>query len=313
MEFDVFAIGGSDPAGYAMTPRAGGTAAGDVFDIAGTDPATLLSPRIAAAPQSPIAATPSVIAGATADCCLMNLPLAEYHALHEVVSCGMAKQLLRSPAHLHALLRSPRTETPAQRLDNAFHCGVLEPQRFAREYVVYPGPRKGSAWQAFQDLHGGQTILTTAEFRTVTGMREAIRQFDALPLQAIIGHGRAEGSIFWRDEATGVRCRIRPDLLQVPSPRLCLELKSIDDARPDNFLRQIARQHDDLQAAMTLEGCRRFCGDAVYADGGYRRFPLRTGARGRYSNSLIFAFSALATRHRISNEGLMTPRSSWLT
>lgn len=264
MDHDIFEIGGSNAINFTVNQGTSLWQPGeDVFGIQGTDPATLVLPRIFAPPQNPFDAAASVIPGTTYGCCLMNLPNAEYHALHDVVSCSMLKRLLRSPAHLQAMLRNPRSETASQLLGSAFHCAVLEPQRFADEYVVYPGQRRGAPWLAFKARHADKTILTADEHRNVTGMREAIRQFDALPLQHVIDHGRAEQSIFWTDEATGVRCRIRPDLLKADSPRLCLDLKSIDDARPEFFLRQITRMHYDLQAAMYLEGCQRFCGESL--------------------------------------------------
>lgn len=103
------------------------------------------------------------------------------------------KSFAKSPAHyLHGL--TDNRETDAMRLGTAAHCAVLEPDRFARDFVVWCGaellnmlggggiavwtartesgvmaPRRGKAWESFCEEHAGKTILTEDEHDAATG------------------------------------------------------------------------------------------------------------------------------------------------
>ena len=78
---------------------------------------------------------------------LENLTNAEYHASEGISASGL-KLIGRSPLHYWAAYldpkREPRVETPALKLGTAIHTAVLEPMRFADEYVVVPdsAPRR---------------------------------------------------------------------------------------------------------------------------------------------------------------------------
>jgi hypothetical protein len=125
--------------------------------------------------------------------------------------------------------------------------------------VRYTGERRGTLWQAFREKHAGNEVLTPAEWESVRGMAEAIREFDAFPIDAMIKAGSSEKSIFFSDES-GVKCKIRCDSV---SPHLIIDLKTTDDARPGAFLRQAMKLEYDLQAAMYQEGCRQFYGRSL--------------------------------------------------
>jgi exodeoxyribonuclease VIII len=77
--------------------------------------------------------------------------------------------------------------------------------------------------------------------------------------------GRAEASVFWRDESSGVECRARPDWLHRPTGKgrdiICLDLKTTVDAAPDAFSRSINtygyhRQAAHYTAGLEAEGFR---------------------------------------------------------
>jgi hypothetical protein len=63
---------------------------------------------------------------------------------------------MRSPAHYKAWLENPPEPTPAMALGRAFHCALLEPERFAATHVVAEkfdrrtkeGKAKAEAWEA---------------------------------------------------------------------------------------------------------------------------------------------------------------------
>jgi hypothetical protein len=65
--------------------------------------------------------------------------------------------------------------------------------------------------------------------------------------------GQCERSIYWLDEATGLTCKARLDLMV---RHVTVDLKTTDDARPEAFSRQADRLGYDLQAAFYLRGRR---------------------------------------------------------
>ena len=75
----------------------------------------------------------------------------------------------------------------------------------------------------------------------------------------LIRKGESEKTIFWRDQETGIMCKIRVDNLLMPL--IMFDLKSCGDSRPDGFLKTQALKLDyDLQAAMYFTGVKEFTG-----------------------------------------------------
>ena len=66
---------------------------------------------------------------------IANLPQNEYRTA-EGVSRSELHVLARSPMHYKYAQDHPREETPALTFGSALHCYVLEPERFADEYIV---------------------------------------------------------------------------------------------------------------------------------------------------------------------------------
>jgi hypothetical protein len=75
---------------------------------------------------------------------------------------------------------------------------------------------------------------------------------------ALLKEGLAERSLFWQDEATGIRCKIRPDLLVLP--HLILELKTTFNPSLAVFQRTALMQRYHLSAAMYLDGVAQVTG-----------------------------------------------------
>src|SRR5690606_251862 len=73
------------------------------------------------------------------------------------------------------------------------------------------------------------------------------------------GRGRAEQTLVWQDERTGVWCRARPDWLPDPRPgrRMVLaDYKTCASADPDALSRAAASNGWHQQAAWYLDGAR---------------------------------------------------------
>lgn len=198
-----------------------------------------------------------VVHGVSAGSFSAEMTNEHYHSLSNYISCSGMKHLLRSPAHYLAYRQEEKDEG-LPNVGTAAHTAVLEPDRFADEYIVFADRRYGKAWDAFKAANPGKVILSEKEMTGITGMVESLRQYRDFPLWDAIRAAQVEKSIFWTDPETGVQCRIRLDAL---CPFVAFDYKSIDDARPRSVSMQAARMDYDLQAAMYLEGLRHFTGE----------------------------------------------------
>lgn len=175
-----------------------------------------------------------------------------YHAMHTHISHSGMLELLRSPKHYRAYLNDKGKDGEVN-LYEAAHALILEPERFAREYIAYAGQRRGKPWDAFKEANAGKLILTEVEMARVQGMLEAVKTFEEYPLWEVLQQSKREESIFWIDEESGVPCRVR---LDASTDEMIFDVKGIDDARPESVARQISRMGYDLQAAMYRRGKR---------------------------------------------------------
>lgn len=185
---------------------------------------------------------------------------AEYFSDIAGVSSSMLRALNRSPAHAKAAALGHKATTPSQRIGRAVHCAVLEPDRFKGLYVCWNGTRRGYRWEAFAEKHDDREILNAKEWDQVEACTEAIRAAvlttagGTCTVADLIAGARTERVIYWLDEATGLTCKARLDIM---ARRAVADLKTTDDARPGAFAQQCARQGYHIQAAHYLAGERQ--------------------------------------------------------
>lgn len=124
------------------------------------------------------------------------------------------------------------------RLGKATHTAVLEPQRFAAEYVVWEAARNSNAWKAFKFEHEarGKTILTARQQETALLVAKAVRGHK-LAGALLAEPGKAELSISWTHKRTGFQCKARIDWLC----SALVDLKTTADPSPRLFSGTAAR------------------------------------------------------------------------
>ena len=176
--------------------------------------------------------------------------------------------LLRSPAHYMEYKENPPETTPAMRFGSAVHAAILEPQKYADNYVVFDdsekiaeiGGTKPRATNAYKEYKAqfeldnqGKGVLTVDDSKAITAMAEAVaRHRSASALLA--AEGAVEPSFIWEDEVTGTPLKARLDKL-LKSGRV-IDIKTCEDARPDAVMRNIWNFRYDVQAAMYREAVR---------------------------------------------------------
>lgn len=197
----------------------------------------------------------------------LGVPADEYHRRELHVASKSALDLVhRSPAHYLAWLNGlERASTPALAFGQALHMALLEPERFERTYAVAPDfgdlrfKENKARKQEWAAANAGKLALDAEDERAIMGMLAAVYRHPAA--SRLVLDGQPEVTLRWRDEITGLRCKSRADFW-VPSKRLCVDLKSTDDASPDAFVRSVIKYRYHTQDAMYRAGFDA-CGQAI--------------------------------------------------
>jgi hypothetical protein len=138
-----------------------------------------------------------------------------------VSSSGLRTIELESPAHYWCRSpynpnREPDEASDALDFGRAAHTLLLGEEGFRRLYAVRPEEwtdwRKAAA-QEWRDAMraAGKSVLTPDQVEHIKRMADAL---DRHPLvKGGLLHGEVERTIVWRDTATGVWCKARPDVL----------------------------------------------------------------------------------------------------
>jgi exodeoxyribonuclease VIII len=178
-----------------------------------------------------------------------------YHArIPGVASKSALDLVLRSPAHYRAWLDGrERARTAALSLGTAVHMARLEPERFARTYVIAPdfgdlravegrttkeqGKANKTARDEWRREHVGAVVLDSKDGAATLGMVRAIAEHpDAGPL---FEGGLPEVTLKWVDPETEILCKARVDYW-IPELRIAVDLKTTTDAREWAFARSIS-------------------------------------------------------------------------
>jgi hypothetical protein len=187
-----------------------------------------------------------------------GVPFTDYLSW-DAASNSQLTTLSRSPAHLAESRRQPREDTPALVMGRAIHTACLEPQLFASQYVR--GIEGDGRTKAVKEARAKLIVENpTKEVLSATDHDDALEIATTLRARPTSGallsvDGMREVSIVWDDDATGLRCKARIDLLSDLDGGTVLDLKSTQDARRDPFERSIYTYGYYRQAAFYLAGC----------------------------------------------------------
>lgn len=189
---------------------------------------------------------------------IQSIPAEMYHSMKDVLSNSMLGQFMISPAHLQAYLRNPHDPTPAMELGSLIHTCVLEPECLEKEYVVSPKFDKRSkdgkaGAEAFSAANVGKKSIDQDTHNQVQKIISSVYSHDAA--SAFLRDGVPEGSIFWTDEKTGVKCRARLDYYRKDEEAV-IDVKTTVDARANAFQKSIANYGYHRQLAFYARGLR---------------------------------------------------------
>ncbi|MBR2591626.1 MAG: PD-(D/E)XK nuclease-like domain-containing protein [Oscillospiraceae bacterium] len=182
----------------------------------------------------------------------------EYRAV-EAVSRSDLWYLSKTPLHYKAHMDAPEDEsTPALIFGSAQHKMVLEPDEFDKEYAVLPSgidrrTKDGkAAYMTFMEKAAGRTIITEDQYMTILEMLAALKRN---PVACELLHGEHEASFFWKDQETGIMCKIRPDVItSYDGKPYLVDYKTTDSCADGHFEASCRRYGYKLQAGMYTEG-----------------------------------------------------------
>jgi exodeoxyribonuclease VIII len=201
-----------------------------------------------------------------------DIPNEEYHGGEGVSSSGLKWFLTNTPAHFYANYLDPERErsepTPAMKIGTAIHTAILEPDEYAKRYVIIPADlnmRTNAGKATYADLEAvaveaGADLIKAEDHAKV--QRIAASMLAHPQWQRLAEVGVSETSIYWTDEETGVLCKCRPDWMTwnpalKPEPRpddAIVDVKSAFDASFDPFQRNAHNLGYFVSAGMYLEG-----------------------------------------------------------
>lgn len=164
------------------------------------------------------------------------------------------KYLLASPKAYRWAVDHGYGSSKSKDLGTAFHCAVLEPERFETQYVANPFSGSTKAGIAFRNeaISEGKTILSQSEHRKLTSCAESIRAHDDC-LRHLDSIFATEEPITWMMRGRQFKGRLDalggekeyPTLIDVKS---CAKLSSFSfDAHKFAYPIQLALYHDGLE------------------------------------------------------------------
>ncbi len=172
----------------------------------------------------------------------------------------------KTPAHLYWSMTHVEQDREAFRVGAATHCAILEPERFAKEYVEFPkfDMRKtgDKAAAAEWNLKNADKIpLKADEWKLAVALSKAVWENPCAAELLGANKGINEAAVIWIDKATGLLCKARLDRFttyhvtedHVGWPTV-IDVKTAEDASPSGFARAVVKFKYYWQAAFYTDG-----------------------------------------------------------
>lgn len=196
-----------------------------------------------------------------------SIPDDVYHAdLSSLSSSGARALLAKTPEEFDFERRTPRDPNPNFDFGHAAHKMVLgigsrlqmlDPKVCGLKADGKPAasPTSTAMWKAAAAKAREQGKLPIAKADMEKAQTMAGRVFRHPVAARLLGAGQAEHSIYWHDDATGVRRRIRPDFLTEGLARqICVDYKTATSANPAQFQRAVFDYGYHMQQAYYEDG-----------------------------------------------------------
>ncbi|QYW01346.1 exonuclease [Mycobacterium phage Jolene] len=189
-----------------------------------------------------------------------------YHGDHLSLSSSGARDLLSStPEEFDFNRRVPRDPNKNYDFGHAAHKMVLgkgaklkmlDPKIHGLKADGKPSssPTSTAMWRKAAADARKQGLIPIAKADMDKAQTMAGRVFQHQVAARLFSKGAAEHSIYWHDDATGVRLRCRPDFLPDLSRPICVDYKTATSANPRQFQKAVADYGYHQQQAFYEDG-----------------------------------------------------------
>lgn len=189
---------------------------------------------------------------------------AEYRKM-EGLSSSDIKTMMKSFATWKYFKDHPEedNDTPSLRFGRACHKFMLEPYDFGNEYAVVPKvdgrTKEGKeAKKEFLKQAQGKELIDEETYDKLVDMRDMLYK---TPYVKNLINGEHEKSFFWTDEATGIKCKCRPDSFgKFGNHNIIVDYKTTENAETSAFMRSALKYNYDVQAAHYTAGLEAIYG-----------------------------------------------------
>lgn len=189
---------------------------------------------------------------------------AEYRKM-EGLSSSDIKTMMKSFATWKYFKDHPEedNDTPSLRFGRACHKFMLEPYDFDNEYAVVPKvdgrTKEGKeAKKEFLKQAAGKELIDEETYDKLVDMRDMLYK---TPYVKNLINGEHEKSFFWTDEATGIKCKCRPDSFgKFGKHNIIIDYKTAENAETSAFMRSALKYNYDVQAAHYTAGLEAIYG-----------------------------------------------------
>lgn len=181
---------------------------------------------------------------AKAGCFVLDMPNEAYHSYQGISKSGL-DLINRSPAHYH--FRAPRKTSRTLELGTALHTAVLEPERFATEYVKLKNTkvRTASEYKEAVKVHTSERVLVAGELANIESIQETVR---SLPHISEVLDSCDLFEVSGLVEYEGVMLRIRLDSLSTRD-LVAVDLKTTQNSSREDFAKSVYNYRYHVQDA----------------------------------------------------------------
>lgn len=177
----------------------------------------------------------------------------EYLGKKDHIAASDIKNFLKSPAKYYydKFVKTTKEEQRHFSIGSAIHEIILEPHLFNTNYIVFPKvdgrTKEGKAkLEEFKQQSEGKTILYEDEMEMISVIGEnALKNHTLVELMK---DSYREVSCYTIDEVTGLKIRMRPDVMCATKSTI-VDLKSCIDSSPKDFRSSVYKFGYSLSAA----------------------------------------------------------------
>lgn len=197
----------------------------------------------------------------------------EYHSDRKAVNSSSLKKIIKSPLAFHdAFYGKPKEPTDSMKFGTLAHLVLLQGNIFRDRYVVMPEfesktadgkPSESKNTKYYKDqveqwkktLNPDAIVVTQEERESLFGVIDAIVNYKRAA--NLLKNGKPEICGYWRDDQTGILCRMQADFVSFDGDTL-VDVKTVADL--EIFEKSIASYDYPFQMAMYAEGIKNITG-----------------------------------------------------